>query len=137
MPRMRCPCESGSDYTECCHPYHTGRFYASRAVELMRSRYSAYALGEIRYLVETTHPSARCTGLEATYRTSAESIQWIGLEVLSTSQGGERDKTGKVEFKADYIQGGAHSIHHERSRFKRHAGRWHYVDGQVDDQVVG
>jgi len=102
----------------------------------MRSRYAAYVLGQVAYLIETTDPSARRYDLEAAYNSTAESLQWIGLEVVKTSQGTETDKTGKVEFKASYIQGGRHSIHHEKSRFKRHAGKWHYLDGVVEDRAL-
>ena len=55
----------------------------------------------------------------------------MGLEVLTTFQGGAQDKTGKVEFEASYIQDGKADVHHECSRFKRHAGEWHYLDGLV------
>lgn len=102
----------------------------------MRSRYAAYAVGEIAYLVETTHPSERQPDLEAGYRCTAESIQWIGLEVLGTFQGAAPDKIGKVEFKASYIQGGRRAIHHEKSRFKRHGGKWYYLDGVVSDLAL-
>ncbi len=102
----------------------------------MRSRYSAYVLGELAYLVDTTHPSRRRPGLEADYRSTAESIQWLGLEIMACSQGTEMDKTGKVEFQASYMQGGQGSIHHEKSRFKRHAGKWKYLDGVVEDRAV-
>jgi SEC-C motif-containing protein len=100
----------------------------------MRSRYAAYVLGLVDYLVATTHPTARSKDLAAAYRQTFETIRWIGLEVCSSFQGSSSDKTGKVEFKATYIQGGQTSVHHEHSRFKRHAGAWHYLDGQVTDQ---
>lgn len=102
----------------------------------MRSRYSAYVLGELDYLFDTTHPSAQESSLKAAYRSTYDSIQWIGLEVLDTFQGGAGDKTGKVEFEASYIQGGQKSVHHEKSRFKRHAGKWHYLDGEISERVM-
>lgn len=132
---MKCPCESELAYTECCAGYHAGSALAPTAEALMRSRYAAYVQGEVKYLVATTHPSTRRPGLEADYRSTSKSIQWIGLEVIRTFQGGEGDKTGKVEFKASYLQDGQRAIHHEVSRFKRHAGKWHYLDGVVSDQL--
>lgn len=102
----------------------------------MRSRYTAYVLGLVDYLVATTHPTARYKELASAYQRSFESIQWIALEVCSTFQGGETDKTGKVEFNATYIQDGQTAMHHEHSRFKRHAGSWHYLDGKVTDPTV-
>lgn len=43
---MRCPCESGLKYAECCQAYHARRSVAPTAEALMRSRYAAYVLGE-------------------------------------------------------------------------------------------
>jgi SEC-C motif-containing protein len=95
----------------------------------MRSRYCAYVVGEIDYLVATTLPAVRTTDLWISYESTHKTIQWIGLEVLAASQGGATDKTGKVEFKASYIQDGIRSIHHEVSRFRRSGGNWYYMDG--------
>lgn len=97
----------------------------------MRSRYCAYVLGQIDYLVGTTLPAVRITDLWVDYKSTADSIQWIGLEVMSVSQGRLQDKTGKVEFKASYIQDGKQAMHHELSRFRRSGGKWYYVDGTM------
>jgi SEC-C motif-containing protein len=99
----------------------------------MRSRYAAYVLGLIEYLVETTHPSMRKRDLEDSYAATADSIQWVGLEIGTVFQGSATDKVGKVEFRASYIQSGQPSVHHEKSRFKRYGGRWYYLDGEVSD----
>lgn len=98
----------------------------------MRSRYCAYVRGQIDYLVDTTLASVRTTDLWVNYKSTADSIQWIGLKVMSASQGGAEDKTGKVEFKAIYIQDGEQAIHHEWSRFRRSGGNWYYVDGVME-----
>ena len=99
----------------------------------MRSRYCAYVIGDIDYLVETTLPAARAKDLWASFKATHDSINWIGLEVGDTWLGGEGDKIGKVEFRASYLQEGRHRLHHEVSRFRRSAGQWHYVDGEVTD----
>ena len=99
----------------------------------MRSRYAAYVMGKVDYLVATTHPQARSTNLAAAYQQTFETIQWIRLEVCSSSQGAASDKIGKVEFKATYVQAGRTAVHHEHSRFKRHSGGWHYFDGKITD----
>ena len=98
----------------------------------MRSRYCAYVVGAIKYLVSTTHPSMRRTDLWIAYESTHKSIEWTGLEVLNTWQGTATDKIGKVEFKASYIQDGESSVHHEVSRFRRHSGDWAYLDGAVN-----
>src|SRR5262245_12717464 len=50
-----CPCRSGKPYNNCCRPYHTGTV-APNALLLMRSRYTAYALDNVSYLIATSHP---------------------------------------------------------------------------------
>ena len=99
----------------------------------MRSRYCAYVRGQIDYLVATTLAAVRTTDLWVNYKSTADSIQWIGLEVISVSQGGAGDKTGKVEFKASYIQDGEPAIHHECSRFRRSGGHWYYIAGVMKE----
>lgn len=130
---IACACGSGLAYVECCEPLHRGKTTARTAEALMRSRYCAYVCSEIDYLVGTTLPAARRTDLWVNYQRTADTIQWIGLEVLRTQQGLEADKVGKVEFRASYIQGGARAVHHELSRFKRSGGLWYYVDGVVSE----
>lgn len=73
--------------------------------------------------------------LKAEYQSSIDSLQWIGLEVIESFQGGESDKTGKVSFKASYLQTGQRAVHYEKSRFKRHGGRWYYLDGEIQNEV--
>ena len=56
---MRCPCPSGDTYDDCCAPLHRGERDAPTAVQLMRSRYSAFAVGDMPYLLRTWHPTTR------------------------------------------------------------------------------
>ena len=50
---MKCPCHSKKRYADCCGPLHKGTRPAATPEELMRSRYSAFALGEVDYLAKT------------------------------------------------------------------------------------
>ena len=54
-----CPCGSGIAYVACCGPFHSGTTAAPTALELMRSRYSAFAVRDAGYLLETWHPTTR------------------------------------------------------------------------------
>ena len=92
----------------------------------MRSRFSAFALGERDYLLGSWHPRTRPVDLELD-----DQLRWIHLEVVSTTDGGLLDQTGTVEFRAHYRAGGSRGILRERSRFARVDGRWVYVDGDV------
>ncbi len=115
----RCPCLSGLTYDECCGRLHAGAA-APTAVALMRSRYSAFVLGDAAYLLASWHPSTRPATLEL-----APDTRWLRLDILETVAGGPLDRDGIVEFEAHY-RGGSQR---ERSRFVREAGSWRYLDG--------
>ncbi len=131
-PKMRdlslCPCKSRLPYGECCAPFHYGKALPQTAEALMRSRYSAYFFGRIDYLVDTTHPDKKSPQTRADIAALADEARWKFLTILSTSKGQAGDKTGKVEFVAQYYRGGVLQEHHEKSRFRRSRGLWKYVD---------
>jgi SEC-C motif-containing protein len=56
--------------------------------------------------------------------------KWLGLEILSTDKGGPDDEEGGVEFVARYKLKGMNVSHHERATFRKHNGRWVFVDGE-------
>lgn len=95
----------------------------------MRSRYSAYVLGDAQYINrtwdETTRPSLQ--SLRASFKTK-ETPEFISLKIVSTSEGKIDDDTSTVEFIASY--GGdinkPQSLH-ENSYFRRNKGRWVYL----------
>ena len=60
-----CCCGAPVALAECCGPFVEGAKFPATAEQLMRSRYSAYCLGRVSYLVETTHPSERNKSLRA------------------------------------------------------------------------
>jgi SEC-C motif-containing protein len=122
----RCPCLSGLTYAECCGPLHRGERTAPTAEALMRSRYSAFAVGDAGYLRATWHPSTRPDALELD-----DATRWRRLDVLATSAGGPFDTTGTVEFRATYRDADGAGTLHEVSRFVRERGTWTYVDGEA------
>ena len=127
-----CPCGSGRSYETCCEVYHHN-YSAPTAEALMRSRYSAFVFGLTDYLYETTHPSHRAKNLKAEIAFTCKALAWTKLEVLSVWQGKEKDKVGKVSFRASFMQEGKEGLHVEHSRFKRFGKTWKYVDGNVRD----
>ncbi|WP_245944740.1 YchJ family protein [Crenobacter cavernae] len=126
-----CPCGSGRAYATCCGVYHQGAA-APTAEALMRSRYSAYALGLEAYLLASWHPDTRPERFDLAE--DAGRLKWIGLEIKATGQGREADGVGTVEFVARYKVGGRAERMSETSRFERVAGRWVYRDGDVNDE---
>lgn len=125
----RCPCLSGEQYAECCGRLHSARLNggetaAPTAERLMRSRFSAYAVGDADYLLGTWHPSTRPASLELD-----PGMRWYRLDILGSDHGGLLDTEGTVEFRAFYRADAGAGDQHELSRFTRVGGRWLYVDG--------
>lgn len=94
----------------------------------MRSRYAAYALGKIGYVMETTHvdsPQRRPDAgrWQRELERFVENTEFEGLVVMSTNIDGEQ---GWVTFKANLTQGGMDASFIERSLFERVEGRWLY-----------
>ncbi|MBL6931377.1 MAG: YchJ family protein [Rhodospirillales bacterium] len=125
-----CPCGSSSTYDDCCGPYIAGTA-APTAEALMRSRYTAYTEGNNAYLIETLAPESRDEEEEA-QQNHKSNMKWQGLEIRTTSEGGEKDETGIVEFVARYKVGDQSGIHHERSNFRREEGRWVCIGGEIN-----
>ena len=124
MPRRRCPCGTALPYDECCGPLHDGTTTAATAEQLMRSRYSAFAVGDPGYLLATWHPTTRPRTLDLD-----RDVRWTGLDVLATTGGTMLTAEGTVEFRASYVRGRDAGAQHENSRFVREGGQWRYLDG--------
>lgn len=122
-PESRCPCLSGETYGSCCLPLHRGEARATTATRLMRSRYSAFAVGDAAYLLETWDPATRPDTLELDPET-----RWYRLDIVGSTGGGLLDRTGTVTFEARYRHGAEAGVQSEESRFRRVGDRWVYVD---------
>jgi SEC-C motif-containing protein len=90
----------------------------------MRSRYSAFAVGDGGYLLATWHPSTRPRTLDLD-----RDVHWTGLDVLATTGGSLFGLEGTVEFRAHYVDERGAGAQHEHSRFVREGGQWRYLDG--------
>lgn len=127
---VACPC-GGGNYETCCGIYLAAdatQAAAGSAEQLMRSRYSAYALGLTDYVHATWHASTRPPLAELV---GDEGSKWLGLEVKQHATMGDQ---ATVEFAARYkLDGRAHRLH-EISRFVREDGRWYYLDGSFPER---
>ncbi len=126
-----CPCGSQKLFNQCCGVYLQGQLPAPTALELMRSRYSAYCLKQIDYLLNTEHPNHRKPNSRQLIAATANSVIWLGLTVLATEAGQPDDSTGMVEFVAVYQQGKSVAQLHERSHFIKENGKGLYNDGEI------
>lgn len=116
-----CPC-GGGDFDTCCGPALAGAVWPTTAEALMRSRYTAFAVGDVDHLWRTWHPRTRPAEL------TLDDAHWTGLVILDVVDGAEWDTDGIVEFEASWRRGKRNGVQRERSTFAKRAGRWLYVD---------
>ena len=122
---MKCPCGNPVEFEVCCGAFLSGKRKAGSPEELMRSRYSAYVVEDVDYLVRTTWPASRAPDLAVSIRDWMDQVQWLQLTVLFSG-------ADTVEFVADYISSGRPGRLHERSLFRKQQGAWFYV-GEIED----
>ena len=131
-PSPACPCGRADAkqrplaFAVCCGCYlgHLDALPAPDAESLMRSRYTAYVLGDEPYVIATWHATTRPS--QARFDAGTKGL---GLEVRDHRA--LDDTHAEVEFVARYRIGGRARRLHERSRFVREEGRWYYVDGEI------
>lgn len=124
--RTTCPCGNPARYPVCCGRLLRGQADAATPEELMRSRFTAFALGDAAHLLESWHPGTRPARLAL-----GDEPRWQRLDILRTSGGSAFHDEGTVEFRAHFTDRTGPGTLHEHSRFVRHRGRWVYVDGEI------
>jgi SEC-C motif-containing protein len=130
-PPRECPCHSGVRYGACCKPLHDGQREADTPQALMRSRYSAFALGLGDYLVRTLtadHPDRADDDAERALAQTRDVHRFLGLTILEEQTEGDR---GAVVFRARIFSRGVDRSFTERSRFRREGGAWRYEGGDI------
>tara|TARA_B110000444_G_C18839572_1_gene598032 strand:- start:679 stop:1170 length:492 start_codon:yes stop_codon:yes gene_type:complete len=132
MSSKACPCGSNNTFAECCQPLLRGEQKANSPEQLMRSRYSAFYVGEIKHLLKTHHLSQHSKTQEQDLIRTVANTRWLGLTILSTEGGTSEADQGQVEFLARYKVMQEIALLHEKSRFVREKGQWFYVDGTID-----
>lgn len=138
MAEKKCPC--GSEYTveKCCLPIIRGKAKAKTAEELMRARYTAFALAEVDFIMDSHHPKTRGDVKRDEIAEWAKSSEWLSLEVVQTEAGKAEDNQGVVIFHAQYNAPDPstgrpepkHHDHWERALFEKHEGEWKFLDAQ-------
>ncbi|SFW88064.1 YchJ family protein [Amycolatopsis australiensis] len=121
-----CPCGLAASYDACCGRFHDGGVAAPTAELLMRSRFSAFAVGDAGYLLRTWHPGTRPRRLSLDPQQ-----EWTWLEILGRTGGGLLHTEGTVRFRAHYRHHGRDGFLEENSRFRRDGGQWVYLDAEA------
>lgn len=125
-----CPCCSGEEYSKCCKPFHEGAL-PKNALQLMRSRYAAYALNKADYIIGTTHPgnSQYLDNVFSFRRSIARFSQETTFHKLEIVDFRENGTTAIVIFTAHLSQEGKDATYTEKSYFEKVHHRWLYLRG--------
>ncbi len=126
-----CPCGTGRRFKSCCARLLAGE-PAETPEALMRSRYTAYATGDVKYVLATTHPDGPHYRADASawadeLHNYCRLVNFVGLTVHEAET---CDDGGRVRFSARFEHGAQAGAIEEHSRFRRVDGRWLYVDGE-------
>lgn len=114
-------------YEECCGLYHSGKHHALTAEALMRSRFTAFAMCNETYILDTWDSAHRPPKVKF----PEPAVTWTHLEILARKKGESKDTKGMVEFKAYYQLNNEEYVVNEISRFRKQQERWYYLDGVV------
>lgn len=123
-----CPCGSALEYSVCCQRYLSGEHVAPNPSHLMRSRYSAFVLKQVDYLINTWHSSCQAAGFRQDIENGFAQTEWLGLTIFEHTDS-EDAHEGYVSFVARFKEHGKPGAIIERSRFLKENGQWYYIDG--------
>lgn len=122
-----CPCGSGNKYKKCCQVFHKGKVPAT-ALELMKSRFSAYVVKDANYIMKTTHTNNSQYSLDKNNWKKdildfCNNTEFKKLDILEFIDG---DSKAFVEFRATIFINGKDASFTERSEFKKIENIWLY-----------
>lgn len=134
----RCFCCSGKGYEECCGAFHKGTL-TENALQLMRSRYSAYAMNNADYIIATTHP--------ANPQYSDNLFNWkrgilkrfskdTVFKQLDIHDFQEVGSMATVTFTAHILEGDRDDTFTEKSIFQKIQDKWYYLSGRLEQGNV-
>lgn len=127
-PQALCPCQSGQLFQACCQSV-IEKHSAKTAEQLMRSRFTAFALEDADYLSASWHPKTRPSQI-----TLQEGTQWKALEIVASRDNSEllksAQKSAEVQFIATFLEQGEWAKLEENSHFEWLEGHWYYHSGK-------
>lgn len=127
-----CPCGSLIKYKKCCKSFHENIKTPINALELMKSRYCAYAIEKSEYIILTTHQNNRDFNTDTKVWNNdildfSRNTKFEKLEILDFIDG---QTESFVTFKANITQNKQDVSFIEKSRFVKENGKWQYIDGE-------
>lgn len=127
-----CPCGSLLKYKKCCRAFHDNIKNPSNALELMKSRFSAYAYKQSNYIIKTTDKenqdySENILEWKKEIEIFCSNTNFDKLEILEFIEG---EIESFVTFRANLFQNKNDISFIEKSRFKKEDNIWFYVDGE-------
>lgn len=121
---MNCPCNPKKRYQDCCQKAHIDINSITSAEQLMRSRYSAFVLVNIKYLHKSHHSSTRLS--RTAYKELekwTKSVEWVQLEILNATK-------DTVCFNAFFFENGNLERIQENATFCKENNHWVYLDAK-------
>ncbi len=131
MENNLCSCDTKKPYSQCCEPVLKGVKIAESPMELMRARYSAFVHQEIDFIVNSIAPSKKKEFDRKDIEDWSKNTEWMGLEIVSTENGGPNDDKGQVEFIATSRDKEEINKHHELASFVKIKGSWFFETGRT------
>lgn len=128
----QCPCGSGLFYPDCCQRFYQGAL-PENALQLMRSRYTAYVLDKPDYIIHTTHPASpqynvnKFLWKKQLSQFSKNSV-FNGLQILDFK---EHETLATVTFTAYIHQQERDATFTEKSFFEKKGNSWLYRGGHL------
>ena len=135
-PNDICPCGSLKKYKKCCKPFHDKITFPKTALELMKSRFSAFAVLIADYIIFTTHENnadyiSDLKSWNQDIMNFSKNTRFERLEILDFIEG---EVESFVTFKATLFQDNTDISFIEKSRFLKVEDKWLYIDGQFIDE---
>ena len=126
-----CPCGSQKKFKNCCRVFHYGETPLT-ALELMKSRYSAFAASDSKYIINTTHRDNPdyTTDIEKWEKDIHEFFDHTDFKELEVIDFIDGDEESYVTFKATLFQGAIDTSFTEKSRFLKVNNLWLYHSGE-------
>ena len=129
-----CPCGSNKPLSLCCENFINQTQSPLTSEQLMRSRFTAYALKNCQYIADTYASCKQAENSIEDISEWAEQTTWLSLEVVSTDY--DDSKYHFVEFIAKYLVENEIWQMHEKSRFIQEEEKWRYFDGDVSEHKL-